>query len=70
MIIAIVRRGMVSVLRDQLKDAEFGEAENSRQGFAAVLKEPWDLVIVDISMPGRSGLELIRTSRMPNPGFP
>jgi len=57
---AIVRRGMISLLRENFKDVEIVEAEDSRQGFSVVLETQLDLVIVDISMPGRSGLDLIR----------
>lgn len=64
---AIVRRGMISLLREVLKDVEFGEAEDSRKGFTAVLESEWDLVIMDISMPGRSGLDLIRDIRGAKP---
>lgn len=67
---AIVRRGMISLLREDLKDVGFGEAEDSRKGFAAVLENDWDLVIMDISMPGRSGLDLIRDIRGAKPDLP
>lgn len=67
---AIVRRGMISLLKENLKDVEFGECETSRQGFTAVLEGAWDLVIVDISMPGRSGLDLIRDIRGAKPELP
>lgn len=67
---ALVRRGIVSLLREHLPDPEFGEAESSREGFSAILKQPWDLVIVDISMPGRNGLELLRDIRGAKPSMP
>jgi DNA-binding NarL/FixJ family response regulator len=57
---AIVRHGMISLLREHFKDAEFGECEDGRQGYSAVVDSVWDLVILDLSMPGRNGLELIR----------
>jgi len=66
----LVRRGMISLMQDHLKDAEFGEAESSREGFSAVMNGSWDLVIVDISMPGRSGLDLIKDIRLVKPHLP
>jgi len=61
---------MISLMQDHYKDAEFGESESSREGFAAVMKGSWDLVIVDISMPGRSGLDLIKDIRLVKPHLP
>jgi two-component system, NarL family, invasion response regulator UvrY len=67
---AIVRRGMISLLREHFKDVEFGEAGDSREGLEAVHAEDWDLVILDITMPGRNGLELTRDIRGAKPGLP
>ena len=67
---ALIRRGMISLLRDHLSDVEFGESADSREGFGEVLEKPWDLVILDISMPGRSGLDLIRDIRGTKPELP
>ena len=64
---AIVRRGMISLLRDYYEDIEFGEAEDARQGLAAATGAPWDLVMVDISMPGRSGLDFLQDLRAAKP---
>lgn len=66
---AVVRRGMISLLRDHFKDVECGEASDARQGFAE-LENAWDLVIVDISMPGRNGLDLIQDIRRIKPKLP
>jgi two-component system invasion response regulator UvrY len=57
---AIVRRGVISLLGEFYKGVSIGEAGDAREGLAAVIRESWDLVIVDISMPGRNGLELIQ----------
>ena len=67
---ALLRRGMISLLREHFKEVEFGECADSRQGFAAVLEGKWNLVILDISMPGRNGLDLIRDIRGENPDLP
>lgn len=64
---AIVRRGMASILREHFKDAEFGESGDGRQGLGMAIDEDWDLVIVDINMPGRSGLDLIQDLRGTKP---
>ncbi len=67
---AVVRKGMISLLREHLENVEFGEAADAREGFAAAMESSWDLVIADIGMPGRSGLDLIQDIRSARPDLP
>ena len=67
---ALIRRGMISLLREHFKDVEFAESSDSTQGFEQVLGNSCDLVILDINMPGRSGLDLIRDIRSTKPELP
>lgn len=60
----------MSILREHFKEVEFGECGDARQGFGAVMDGSWDLVIVDISMPGRSGLDFIQDVKSGKPGLP
>lgn len=55
----IVRRGMKQILEETFPHVEVGEADTAQKGIAAVQQEPWDLAIVDISLPDQSGLELL-----------
>jgi DNA-binding NarL/FixJ family response regulator len=55
----IVRRGVKQILEESFLYVEVGEAETSQKGIAAVQQEPWDLAIVDISLPDQSGLLLL-----------
>ncbi len=57
---AVVRRGLRQILADEFRRADFGEARNAQEALARVWKEKWDVVVLDISMPGRSGLEVLR----------
>ena len=66
---AIVRRGIASLLQEHFKGVEIGEAEDAKTGMAAVMKQPWDLAMVDINMPGRNGLELIQDLRVEKPAL-
>ncbi|NQX01105.1 response regulator transcription factor [bacterium] len=61
---------MISLLREHFKDVEVGEAEDAKTGLAAALNETWDLAIIDITMPGRNGLELIQEIKLENTVLP
>jgi two-component system, NarL family, invasion response regulator UvrY len=67
---ALVRRGMISLLQEHFKGVVVGEAGDARAGMEAVIHDPWDLVIIDIGMPGRNGLELIQDIRREKPDLP
>ena len=67
---AILRRGLKEILVDELKDAIFAEAGNAQQVLTDVRKQAWDLVILDITMPGRSGLDLLRDLKQLRPELP
>ncbi len=68
---AIVRRGIISLLREYFdKDVEVGETADARTGMIAVSQNAWDLVLLDINMPGRSGLELIAEIKREKPELP
>jgi two-component system invasion response regulator UvrY len=55
---AIVRGGLKEILVHHLKDVVCGEAENAQQVLARV-QDSWDLLILDIAMPGRSGYDIL-----------
>src|SRR5882672_7417288 len=57
---AVVREGLKLILRDHFKNAIFGEARNATEALECVWKEKWDVVVLDITMPGRSGLEVLK----------
>jgi DNA-binding NarL/FixJ family response regulator len=67
---AILRRGLRELLADGLKGAVCGEAESSEEVIAQVRSHDWDLVILDISMPGRSGIDLLADLKRMRPKVP
>jgi two-component system invasion response regulator UvrY len=67
---AVVRRGLRHILADELRRAEFGEARNAQEAINRVWKEKWDIVVLDITMPGRSGLEVLREIKRSKPKLP
>jgi DNA-binding NarL/FixJ family response regulator len=56
---AVVRQGLKQILAQAFKRASFGEAADSQQTLDLVWKQTWDVVILDLTMPGRSGLHVL-----------
>lgn len=67
---AVVREGLKLILADHFKKAVFGEARNATEALARVWKEKWDVVLLDITMPGRSGLEVLKEIKRSRPRLP
>jgi two-component system, NarL family, invasion response regulator UvrY len=66
----IVRGGLKELLVRHLEGAVCGEAENARQVLAQVQCHPWDVLILDITMPGRSGLDILSDLKLLQPKLP
>jgi DNA-binding NarL/FixJ family response regulator len=67
---AVVRQGLKLILADHFKRAVFGEAQNAQEALDRVWKEKWDVVILDITMPGRNGLEVLKEIKRSRPKLP
>jgi len=66
----IVRQGLAKLLSDETDLVVCGEAESAREGLQAIAKLKPDLAIVDISLTGKTGLELIKDLRAQYPELP
>ena len=66
----VARHGIKSLLVDRVKDAVVGEAPDAASALKQVEDGTWDLVIADLSMPGMSGLELVKELRRIRPTLP
>jgi two-component system, NarL family, invasion response regulator UvrY len=60
---AIFRDGLRRILSDEFKAATFGDASNATEALDRVWKEKWDLVLLDITMHGRTGLDVLKEIR-------
>jgi DNA-binding NarL/FixJ family response regulator len=55
----IVRRGLKNILEDEFPKIRIGEAANGPEILEAARKKDWDIVLLDLNMPGRGGLEVL-----------
>lgn len=68
---AIVRRGMKQLLLEQYPFARIGEASNVEELISEIIThKDWDVVVCDMNMPGRSGLDAIMQIKEIAPGLP
>ena len=57
---AVLRSGLKEILERELAGSVCEEAENAVNAITKVRTQDWDLVILDIKMPGRSGLDALQ----------
>ena len=67
---AIIRDGLKKILADTPDLVVAGEASNGHAVTEQVKRRDWDLLILDLSMPGRHGLELIKLLKTERPQLP
>lgn len=56
----IIRNGVKIILAAAFTDAELGEAANGVEVFKKLKEKKWDMLILDMDMPGRNGLEVLQ----------
>ena len=67
---AIIRDGLKKILADTEDMVVAGEAMNGHAALDLVRERNWGLVVLDLSMPGRSGVELIKLIKTERPQCP
>jgi len=67
---AIVREGLKQIVAEEKDMLVAGEAGNANEMFELLKKEDFAIIILDISMPGRSGLEALKFLRKNYPEVP
>ncbi|HZR20517.1 MAG TPA: response regulator transcription factor [Verrucomicrobiae bacterium] len=66
---SLLRQGLKQILSEEFPEAEFCEAGTTQETVDS-LKQPCDVVVLDVFMPGRSGLDVLDTVRQMNPRPP
>lgn len=67
---AAIRRGLREILSDALPEAEWHEAENGDEVMSLLAHSQFSVLLLDINMPGRSGLEVLVDVKREYPGLP
>lgn len=67
---SFIRVGLEQIIRDEYPSAEIGQAPDADTLIKMVMQADWDLVISDLEMPGRSGLDALEQLKMIKPKIP
>jgi two-component system, NarL family, invasion response regulator UvrY len=67
---AVFRRGLTETLGEAFSRVTFGEAKTAQETLEYVRRQDWDVVILDISMPGKSGLDILDDLHRLRPKLP
>ncbi len=67
---AVVRRGLREILADALPDADFTEVGNGDEVLGKLGKSNTAVLVLDINMPGRSGMDVLRDVKHTYPRLP
>src|ERR1041385_444013 len=66
----VVRRGLKLILQEEFRRVKLGEAQTGREVMEQVRRHDWDLVLLDISLPYRSGLDVLTEIKQVRPQVP
>jgi two-component system, NarL family, invasion response regulator UvrY len=64
---ALIRNGLKQLLADDRSIRTVGESRSGRETIDKLQEQRWDLLILDINMPDRSGIDILRQVRATHP---
>jgi len=67
---AVVRKGLKQILLEEYPSAKIGEVSDAESLLAEITKDNWNIVICDMNMPGRSGLDALTQIKQIAPQLP
>jgi DNA-binding NarL/FixJ family response regulator len=66
----VVRRGVRDILTESLGKVSFGEAGKPSEAIEKLQSADWDVIVLDISLPGRGGLDALQDMKRLRPSVP
>ena len=67
---AVLRKGLRLILGEEFPDATISEASTTPETLDLLARQRWDVLVLDIFMPGRTGLEVLHEVRRHQPDLP
>ncbi|MDR4475989.1 MAG: response regulator transcription factor [Nitrospira sp.] len=67
---AVVRQGVRQILSEQFQEAVVGEAASAQEMMEQMRRHNWDVVVLDVGMPGKSGLDALKDLKQASPKLP
>lgn len=68
--LALFRRGLLETLAEAFSKVTFGEARTAQEALKLVRRRHWDVIILDIDMPGKGGLDILDDLNRLRPKLP
>jgi two-component system invasion response regulator UvrY len=66
----IVRKGLIQILVKAYPSAQIGEVSSAEELIQEVIRSEWDVVISDLDMPGRGGMDSLQQIKQLKPKLP
>ncbi len=66
----VIRRGLKQIIGDEPDMEVVGEAENAGECFSLVRKTDCSLIVLDINLPDRSGIDVLKQLKYEKPNLP
>ena len=67
---AVVREGLKQILAESIPEVAFGEAGTGEEALEKAEEGTWDVVVLDMSLPDRTGIDVLKELRQTHPRLP